>query len=609
MAATENSPAPLPPSQPPPARFLKARWLLLTVVAVGAIVGWLILTRPNPPPTVNGENSAPAVPDPRLVYDGPFRNLQPDVKYVGDRACAECHAEISESYRRHPMGRSLVPIEQHAAQQRYDAKVNNPFLALGSRFLVERQGDRMQHRQTRLGPDGEAVYERTIEPHFVIGSGARGFSYVTNRDGYLFQTPVSWFSQQGMWDLSPGFKIMHVTSRAVHGTCLFCHANQAHFVEESANRYQVPIFSGHAIGCERCHGPGERHAATKNRWDIVNPRRLEPALREAVCQQCHLEGSAKVLPRGRSLYDFRPGLPLGSCWSIFVDAQELGANRKAVNHVEQMYLSRCFQGSAGKDQMGCISCHDPHVHVKPAERVGYYRTRCLNCHQERGCSAPLAERQTKSDSCIACHMPPYGSTDIAHTAATDHRILRRPDAKVADKAGTDKAGTDKVGTDKVGADPQGAAEMASFWTGLPIRPFHALHQAPPDADLQRDTGVALAVLMMQGKIDPVLHSTRAYQILQSAVTRDASDVEAWEAQAHVLLLENRRWQALTAFDKALARQPRREVSLAAAALLAQMLKEDDRAIRYWRRALEVNPYKPEYHAHSDHGAGGPRSLG
>ena len=37
-------------------------------------------------------------------------NARPAVNYVGDSACVRCHAEIAETYSRHPMGRSLATI-------------------------------------------------------------------------------------------------------------------------------------------------------------------------------------------------------------------------------------------------------------------------------------------------------------------------------------------------------------------------------------------------------------------------------------------------------------------------------------------------------------------
>jgi tetratricopeptide (TPR) repeat protein len=40
----------------------------------------------------------------------PGKNAQPGVKYVGDEACARCHAKITDSFKHHPMGRSLSPI-------------------------------------------------------------------------------------------------------------------------------------------------------------------------------------------------------------------------------------------------------------------------------------------------------------------------------------------------------------------------------------------------------------------------------------------------------------------------------------------------------------------
>ena len=89
-----------------------------------------------------------------------------------------------------------------------------------------------------------------------------------------------------------------------------------------------------------------------------------------------------------------------------------------------MYESRCFRASRGK--MGCISCHDPHGLPAPAEKVAYYRDRCLECHAEKGCRLPRPERlaRGRDDSCIECHMPRSPNEQVPHTATTLHLIPR-----------------------------------------------------------------------------------------------------------------------------------------------------------------------------------------
>src|ERR1051326_3918840 len=138
--------------------------------------------------------------------------------------------------------------------------------------------------------------------------------------------------------------------------CLFCHATQAHYVEGSVNHYTQPVFHGDAIGCQRCHGPGEIHVAQRTKdqagsaavdYSIVNPRHLERSLRDAVCEQCHLVGHMRILRNHRGWYDYRPGLPLEQFFSAFMQPENTDDEDKAVGQVEQMYESRCFQRSKG----------------------------------------------------------------------------------------------------------------------------------------------------------------------------------------------------------------------------------------------------------------------
>jgi hypothetical protein len=252
--------------------------LALAIVAVLIVAAALLAF-------VFGKRSAVPSPtavdsDPRVAVATPFRNVRPDVEYVGDVACAQCHPEHAESYRRHPMGRSLAPVARAAADDRYDAAAGKPFEALGYHFEVERRGAQVFHREIRTDARGKPAATLEAPIHFVLGSGTHGKSYLVNRDGLLFQSPVSWLTAQQTWAISPGFAADRHFERPVTAQCLFCHANNANAIEATINRFREPVFRGYSIGCERCHGPGQLHVAARQtdepipRVDdtIVNPK-------------------------------------------------------------------------------------------------------------------------------------------------------------------------------------------------------------------------------------------------------------------------------------------------------------------------------------------------
>jgi Tfp pilus assembly protein PilF len=500
-----------------------------------------------------------------------LRNVHPEVHYVGDHVCAECHGDIEKTYHRHPMGRSFAPLSQAAAVERYDRAAGNPFEKDGFEFLVERRDDRVFHRELRRDPQGRTVLDVPVEVQFAIGSGTRGRSYLIDRDGYLFQSLLSWYSQPGVWDLTPGFVVREQFERPAQAACLFCHCNQVEPVADTINRYRVPIFHGYAIGCERCHGPGELHVQSVQRGEqthgtIVNPSRLAPTLREAVCQQCHLQGEVRVLRRGRQWFDYRPGLPLHLFLSVFVRSEQFANGEEAGSHTEQIYGSRCFRESNGK--LGCISCHDPHALPGPDQKVAYYQRRCLACHTELSCGLPSSVRiaKVRADDCIRCHMPQTGSR-IAHRAVTDHRIRRRPDIKPPTDEG-------------VGRLLPGEIHLV---------PFNH-DQANP-----RDLGLALTELGKTYRQLGRQSSVIALPLLEAAVQQTPDDVPAWEAKGFALWQLDRKPEALVAFRAALERAPQRELTLTYMAVLAGSLGRRDEAVAYWQRALAVNPWCSQYY--------------
>jgi predicted CXXCH cytochrome family protein len=572
----------------------KRRVLLLAVVAAPVLLaiffvgrGWLG-NRSNPAPP-SAETASVSPDDPRLTFPTPYRNVRPEVKYVGDPACAGCHAGLAKTYRDHPMGRSLAAVADATPTERYDEAARNPFAVTGLRYQVERRGDHWWHKELLTDPQGRVVAETAAEVQFAVGSGRSGRAYLVNRAGYLFSSPITWYPPKGVWDLSPGYdKVNPHFDRPITPDCLFCHSNRAEPVAHTLNRYRPPVFHGQAIGCERCHGPGELHVQRHQRGEavagvddtIVNPARLEHALREAVCQQCHLQGQQRVWRRGRDTFDYRPGLPFHLFMSEFVKPPEQSGGFKFVGTVEQMYASRCFQESRGKDKMGCVSCHDPHAVPAPDQKAAFYRRRCLNCHTDgradaggprgKGCSLPAADRQAKADNCVTCHMPKTGS-NVNHVAITDHRVPRLPDRP---------------------RPPEDWPRPGR----VPLVHFHR-DLTGPDPEVERDRAIALVQLADSqpgGDVGRWL-TEMALPLLESALERDEADLPAWEAKGSALWFQGRLDDANACFQKVLRTAPEREQSLFLAATLALGQRRVEAARGYAERLLAVNPWRWRYH--------------
>ena len=168
-----------------------ATGLILLVIA-GLAVGLVVWLRSwQTGQALSVERHLPE--DPRLTYTGPFRNVRPGVAYVGDEACADCHRELVQSFRQHRKGQNFQPVAHQTKPPPEDPAHHNPFEAFNARFQVERQGEVVRHRRTSLAKDetGRPIYDTTMEVSMAIGTWTNGFSYLCERDGYVFQSPIS----------------------------------------------------------------------------------------------------------------------------------------------------------------------------------------------------------------------------------------------------------------------------------------------------------------------------------------------------------------------------------------------------------------------------------
>lgn len=366
------------------------------------------------------------------------RNLGPDVAYVGDAACAQCHSAEARTYRDTAMGRSFALVSDLLS----DGSLNLPpdgvsfvHAKSNTRYRIFVEGGVLKHAEIRLDDQGRDAFTDTRPVIYALGSGDRARTFLLQQGDRLYQSPIAYRPHRDGWGMAAGYDVPRQVhfSRNVPGSCLFCHANRASFVQTSTNRYREPVFDGLAIGCERCHGPGALHVAERTNAPlapagieptIVNPALLPETERDSVCFQCHLQGDMRVVKAEHPLYAFRPGLPLADYFAVFHGRRSSSGGAsggfKVVGHVERLRASRCWKESGAR--INCLTCHDPHRTPRGEEAVEQFRAACLTCHSTGGPHPAEGFR-----NCAGCHMAKRPPSDAPHTVFTDHLIARAPE--------------------------------------------------------------------------------------------------------------------------------------------------------------------------------------
>jgi hypothetical protein len=399
--------------------------LLVALIGLAGAIAWSLRPVPEPEPAAQ-----PSFPLPTLSTS-PYRNTSPEARYIGSKACYRCHTDESDSYRETGMGKSMAPVA--ADGEPPDGAVDHSLS--GRRYKIYRKAGQMHHRELLQVPGREEVVLADFPVKYVVGSGLHSRTYLVEVNGFLVESPVTWYNgSRPRWDMSPGYNKPDQLGfeRLVTSGCLMCHAGRTEEVGGSPQRF---LFHEHAVGCERCHGPGSLHLERQNHPEpapraagqvddtIVNPKRLSRELAEAVCEQCHLQGTAMLPVRGRRFEDFRPGLQLQD-FRLDYQVSLPETQMTVTGHVQQLHLSRCYQEST---DLTCLTCHNPHAFPKEEERVAYYRGVCQSCHEQRRPCKDVAARDPKN-GCVKCHMP-TSPTEVPHLAFTHHRIGLHPDRK------------------------------------------------------------------------------------------------------------------------------------------------------------------------------------
>jgi hypothetical protein len=474
--------------------------------------------------------------------------------FVGNKACAPCHAAIYRSYTRTPMAQSSGKVEAQDMKESFDRA---EFRDDRGAYLYKVAPD-YRFEFTQQGAKEPIAGLRALT--YFIGSGAAARTFLISDSGFLFESPATYYRQSASWKASPGFESFDYPylTRPVVPSCLQCHASGIQATPGTLNGYATTPFLENGVSCERCHGAGGDHIAAyaarrttlvQRGAKMLNPAKLAPGVRDSICAQCHLSGEVRVAKTGKENGALTPGWLLADNLTVFVRAGSPSMLR-VTSHVENLAQSACKRGSG--DKMWCGTCHDPHTTPVPAEKAAYFRGKCLSCHQTQDCHAAQQARLANGDNCTACHMPRGPANDIQHVVFTDHSIRRKP----ASSSETPASSSELV-------------PYASYTATI------------------RDLALAYAVTALRDHNE--VDRERAFQLLKQAAELRVADAQALaylaefyrdaKDDAHAFPLYQQVW-----------RMDRSQYAAAAALGAYQMQRGNlAEAIQLWREALALNP--------------------
>ena len=329
-------------------------------------------------------------------------SIDKDGDFVGDSACAPCHAA---EHNAHFGSRHATTLR---AANRATLKDLTPPLG-----VVPLAGYSIEEQNGGLVLSRHAVSPEQIQPlSYVLGSGKLGMTYVSvlNADT-LLETKMSYFPPWHVWDTTPGQEVNlpgdtifgRIHPGKVAQMCIDCHSTTV----AKASLTPDPKFFG--VGCESCHGPGRSHVMAMQAGNTTQTH-MEPlgslsaTKLNALCGRCH-----------RSLKD------------VDVDSPEV----KLTNRFQPYALFRSACRQPNGEPLSCLSCHDPHTNA--STDIKKYEAVCLDCHSEQkthnrahsdqGKAAKLCP-VNKAAGCIGCHMPPKKAFSLTSIPATmaDHLI-------------------------------------------------------------------------------------------------------------------------------------------------------------------------------------------
>jgi len=329
--------------------------------------------------------------------------------YAGSLACVKCHHELSISYLHTAHFIASSPASIKTVHGSFSRNLNVFEIDTHQQIIMEKLDSGLFQTYYSNG-----IFKERHRFDVVLG-GIKGESYLYWKGNGLNQLPISYFTKQDKWLMSPRFAPgLADFSRIITSRCMECHASYIGDKQDEVQRLNTAeqFDKGtlvYGIDCERCHGPGANHVDfqtanpdIKTAKFIASYRTLPRARRIDMCAVCHSGNKSEMI---RSTFFFLPGDTLANFklqvfYSPVIRTSYLDVHG---NQVQLLQGSKCFISS----KMDCATCHDTHQNQRG--NIALFTQKCLGCHSTANhnyCKmSNTSNAQLVRSNCIQCHMP------------------------------------------------------------------------------------------------------------------------------------------------------------------------------------------------------------
>ena len=330
-------------------------------------------------------------------------------QFAGSAACAGCHKDIWQTHIHTAHYLTSAASDTQNVLGSAQPGQNRYYYAPDLYLQVERNKDSF-YQVEYAGGSARAFAPMDI----TVGSGKRGQTFLYWYHDRLFQLPLTWFTALHQWTNSPGYSNRVIFRRPVTSRCLECHST--YFQTTSKPGVEPEAFSRtsilYGVDCEKCHGPGAKHAAFQKDHPgdptgqfILSLKNLSREQNLDLCRLCHGGRLAKTKPS----FSFQAGDRLADYFRIDSAAPNVADIDVHGNQYGMLASSKCFKASG----MTCLTCHDPHKNE--TGQLELFSQRCLSCHaagSSHTCTMTAVIGARISQNCIDCHMPVQPSRSI-----------------------------------------------------------------------------------------------------------------------------------------------------------------------------------------------------